>query len=227
MVGRTERRKYRGKVYPRRAYLCSGYNVYGLAICHRNAVPEEALLCCVIRKVVAKLQNDFLNPVNVQALKDEIRRQEEDGLREQNSEAQGMELQAQIDALEDQISRGARRMITEVDDSLIPEIRRQLQTFKQQHAQISHRMAILRGIPRPAIGDVVKAVELAGAYVGRVQEALKAATPSELGMIVREIIDHVEMWFHHEQQGQKGIRCRFAEGLIYLRQDTAIIPTEL
>jgi hypothetical protein len=228
MIGRTFHAKSRSgdKVYTYRLYICSRYNTLGTMFCQRNGVPEEPLLRCVVNKLVEKLEDRYLNPANVQGLKDAIRQQEEQE-RQVGDQAQEEKLQTRIETLDAQISRAARRMLIEDDESLLPELRKELKGLKHQHAELSHRMACLRGVEVPSTEDVDKAVERVGAYVGRLREAFDAESSSDLASVLRDIVSRIELWFNHEPYGNKGTRCKFAEGFIFLREDVSLPDSQM
>jgi DNA invertase Pin-like site-specific DNA recombinase len=224
MIGRTYVKETERSTYTYRVYTCGGYNTYGKEFCHVNAIPEAALLRCVVSKVVNKLEHDFLNPENVRLLKEEIRRQEEE-TRSGGGQVQEDDLATKIEALDSQISRAAKRMLTEDDETLIPHIRKELQGLKQQHAQLSHRMARVREIAMPVVEDIDKAVERAAACVGQLREAMNSESPASLGSALRGIVGRIELWFTNETRG-KSTRCRFAEGLIYLQEGASVAQAE-
>ena len=55
----------------------------------------------------------------------------------------------------------------------------------------------------------------------RLDTALRDEDNAALRAVLVEAIDRVELFFDREEAGD-GIRCRFARGLIYLRDDVAI-----
>jgi DNA invertase Pin-like site-specific DNA recombinase len=71
MVGRTLKvfKKRTGKSHVYRKYCCGGYNTYGKNVCGYNIMDEDQLLGAIARKV----QETFLDPANLQALRDKIR----------------------------------------------------------------------------------------------------------------------------------------------------------
>jgi site-specific DNA recombinase len=223
MVGRTLRRRNRcGTECVYRAYLCGGRNAYGKAYCHSNCIQEAPLLRGMVRKLAAKLEADFLDPENVKKLKDEIRRQVAAAQQVPRGEE---DLQARIEALNAQISRAARRMLIEEDEALVPSLRQELQTLNKQHAELSRRLALERGMSVPTAEDVDKVAALAGAYVGRLQEGLAAAGPEKLAAVIREMVSQIELWFDTESVPKRGRGSRFTRGLIYLREDAGLLPT--
>jgi site-specific DNA recombinase len=222
MLGRTFKTANRSGIERTyRAYLCSGYNLYGKSFCQFNSVSETALVRCLVRKLAAKLEADFLDPSNVEKFKDEIRRQATAA--QQNTDpALETNLRTRLEALDVEISRAARRMLTVEDEALVPSLQRELKGLHEQQAQLTLKLALGSDKPARKAQDIDEIVALAGAYVGRLQEALSAASPGKLAMVIREMVSQVEMWFDHQPKGKGRTRCRFAEGLIYLREDVSL-----
>jgi site-specific DNA recombinase len=55
MIGRTYMKGTERSTYTYRVYTCGGYNVYGKEFCHVNAIPEAALLRCVVITSACKM----------------------------------------------------------------------------------------------------------------------------------------------------------------------------
>ncbi len=62
--------------------------------------------------------------------------------------------------------------------------------------------------------------------MGRLQAALRDEDGPALRAVLVEVIDRVELFFEHQQAGD-GTRCRFARGLVYLRDDVTIQYTSV
>jgi DNA invertase Pin-like site-specific DNA recombinase len=149
MTGRTFRKRNRnGTESTQRIYFCGTYNSYGRSACHFNGISEGPLLRCLVRRLAAKLEADFLNPENAKKLKDEIRKQ---AVAKQHGTGRELEtnLQARLEALDAQIARAARRVLTEEDDALVPSLRRELKDLHEQQAELSLKMALGRDEPAP------------------------------------------------------------------------------
>ncbi len=95
-----------------RKYKCSGYAHYGKSYCHHHAVNEKPLLDVLIRK----LQEEVLNPDNLQAERDEIERQEREAAEEKPAET--ARLSSRIAALDQNIAKGNRNMALADPDAL-------------------------------------------------------------------------------------------------------------
>jgi hypothetical protein len=222
MTGRTFRKRNRnGTESTQRIYFCGTYNSYGRSACHFNGISEGPLLRCLVRRLAAKLEADFLNPENAKKLKDEIHKQ---AVARQHDTGRELEtnLRARLEALDAQIARAARRVLTEEDETLVPSLRRELKDLHEQQTESSLKMALGRDEPAPVAQDIDKVVALAGSYVGQLQEALAAASPEKLAAVIREMVSRVEVWFDHEPLANGATSCRFARGLIYLRKDVSL-----
>src|SRR5262249_20954194 len=92
--------KHRGGM---KEYICSGYILHGKAVCYRHGVNEQTLLKALIRK----LQQAYLDPAWLQELRDVIARQEA----EQRSDGNLNRLRERIEAVSQQINQGYANLV--------------------------------------------------------------------------------------------------------------------
>jgi DNA invertase Pin-like site-specific DNA recombinase len=90
-------------VYKRRVYLCGGYLAHGKSFCGRNCVPERLALNALVRQ----LQRAFLDPDNLQRLRQEMAALEA----EQQSDDNRRRLRDQADALARKIDKGTENLL--------------------------------------------------------------------------------------------------------------------
>jgi hypothetical protein len=222
MIGRTFLTQRGNKTYRYRWYLCGTYNQYGKEARDFNGVRETALLRCIVDKLASRLEEEFLCPENVEKLKDEIRHQA--AAQQQNKPGTAQKLQKQIDSLTRMITRATELLLTEEHQGVSDELRKRLVQKKEEQARLLRQLALLEKSAEQAQADLEQTIAQAGAYIGRMREALDLAQPLELAAILREMVSSIELWFDHEAAAN-GTRCHFAKGMIYLRNDVSFIPS--
>jgi DNA invertase Pin-like site-specific DNA recombinase len=189
----------------RRVYLCGNYIRYGKAVCNANRVVESQLVDVIIRK----LQELFLDPQNLAALRAEIARQEEE-LRGADNRAR---LERQLRLLAEKIRRGEDRLL-EVPREAIPSVTSALARLRQQQQNAQDELKQSQNA-RPA-ADLEKRIAEAEAVVWSLQEAVRQSDCTLLRLLLHELIDHVELHFTHTQQGHRVVPT-LDHGIIYVR----------
>jgi hypothetical protein len=214
MIGRTSKitRKRNGKTYVYRKYCCGGYNTYGKSLCNFNTIDENLLVDVLVRKI----QERFLKPANLDALRQEIRNQTQQATLEDRAKLK--KLETQLVALDRQIASGTRRLLTEENEDLVPGLRAHLVVMHKERAALAAEIqqASKAG---PQLNCNEGLVDLALAQMARLQEAAQNKDDrSGLRAVLQEMVSAIELWFDHKQVGRE-TRCQFARGLIYLRPD--------
>jgi hypothetical protein len=217
MVGRTHTpRQDRPRTY--RVHTCGGYNVYGASFCQRNTIDEAAITSALL----TRLQSEFLNPQTLEAVRAEVRRQDEDALAVPL--AAWDRQRERLGALEQKLTRGVERLLG-VDDALVPAAREQLRKWHAERDEVAaelERLAVVRTDP----ADLEAGVDEAVALMGRLQEAITADDADALRVVLAEALDHVELFFAH-QPVKRGTRSVFVRGLAYPRNDVAVQYTSV
>jgi DNA invertase Pin-like site-specific DNA recombinase len=204
----TANYKDRGK-RERRFYRCGGYHDYGKRVCHAHSIGEEALLACVIRR----LQDDFLNPDNLQRLRDELRRQAEATARTDPNRTK--HIRSQINKLARQIDQGTERLAV-VDKDLLPDLAAKVRSWKEQRGKLQLELAILE--KGPEAEGIAEQIRVAEEQLWNLRNALTSANAAEVRGVLREFVDRVELTWSCEQL-EKKTRCKPAGGVIVLRED--------
>jgi hypothetical protein len=195
-----------------RRYVCGGYHQYGREFCHKHAIDESKLLDCLIRK----LQEDFLSPANLETLRAEIRRQDQEADGRDQSEV--ARLKAQIADLEAKIRQGGERMaLVELD--LLAGVAEAVRGWKDQRDKLVARLEALQN-SAPAV-DWEEQVRLAETTLWRLREKLRNADPSEVRAALRELVVKVELWWECQPRKERQ-KCVFSRGLIHVRNDLRI-----
>jgi hypothetical protein len=211
MVARVDiKRRTNGRTHTYRRVLCSLYLHSGGAACQCNAVDADQLA----RAVVGKLRTELFSPAALEVLRTEVRRHAE-------GEAAGGKalaaMEARLAQLARAVERGARRVVEEEDDSLVPDLRKQLKAVRAEHDELAKQVEAAK-LSQQKPGDLDALVEEAVAQAGRLEEALTSADGDLLRDVLGEAVSYVEMFYEHEPWGKKGhTRSLFAKGLIYLR----------
>jgi DNA invertase Pin-like site-specific DNA recombinase len=190
-------------------YICANYHMYGArGGCHRHGVREAPLLRCIFKK----LQDAYLNPANLEALRAELRRQlEEDG-----DPDRLRRLRARTDELQRQIDRGTRNMALADDPETFRGIADTVRGWREEKEVLAKELQRLEtGIDRKRMEATIAEAE---AQLWRLREAATSADPTLVRAVLREMIDRVELHFDCQPLPAKGYRqrCSLDGGVIYL-----------
>jgi site-specific DNA recombinase len=214
MVGRTNLFRQGGKVYRYRRYYCGGYNRGGKAVCQANGIDADALARAVLRK----LRERWLNPEALDALRAEIRRQdqEEGG----GNPARLEDVRGRLRAAERKVTLAAARVLEEEDEALLPGLRQQMKELVQRRDVLAAEADALERRPTPA-AELEAGVDAAVAMMGRLDKATRGDDADELRAVLQEAVAHVELWFDYRPYGKR-TRSVFARGLVYRRADLVL-----
>jgi site-specific DNA recombinase len=191
--------------YGKRRYVCGGYLAYGKGHCKRNGVPEGPL----VRHLVRLLQEQFLDPENLQRLRDEIADQEA----KERGPANRGRLLARIEALGREIDQGNENLTILPPDRL-PGVIERLRAKEQERDGLQAELSRLD--TESAARDLEKEIALAESLLWRLQESVKAEDLPLLREVLREMVARVELRWTHKEHGSL-TKARFEGGTVYLR----------
>jgi DNA invertase Pin-like site-specific DNA recombinase len=192
-----------------KVYYCGRYHEEGKHACGYNRMREETVLKCIVRKI----HEDYLNAERLTALQAEILRQDEEEA--QADPERTAALRKRIGELEQQIANGNRNMALAPPDAVagIAQVVRGLREERDRLAAERDRQE------RPtARADKEAAVAEAMKHLWRLHDALMSDDPREVRAALQELVVKVELWFTYRQTA-KTTRSTFARGLITLRAD--------
>jgi DNA invertase Pin-like site-specific DNA recombinase len=191
-------------------YLCGSYLQFGKSACAYNSLPQEPLRKAIVRK----LRERFTPEVFAQCRK---------VLEEKSSSAvvdDADRLARRLTDVDAQLGRAARRVITEDDEALAAEYRKQALELKAERDRLAADLDAARRA-RETRAEPGEIIDDAMALIDALEESMEKATPAETRAILRDHIEHVELWFRHDKRGRE-TRCRFVRGLIWLREDSPL-----
>jgi DNA invertase Pin-like site-specific DNA recombinase len=192
-------------------YLCGTYLQHGKSACNYNCLRQDALVGAVVKKIEAKFNSAFLEHCRG-AIQAEVAAGRPAG----NTD----DLAKRLAGLEASLSRAARKVLLEEDEGLSAEYRKEAQALKNERDRLAAELATARRAEEKR-GDPTAEVDAAMALVPRFREVMQRATPAERRAVLRDHVEKVELWFDHEDVGRE-TRCRFARGLIWLREDSPL-----
>jgi site-specific DNA recombinase len=192
----------------KRLYLCGKYHNDGRHACHGNGVMESR----VLGAIVGKLQDVILNPENLQRLRDEVRRQEDEERRERPGRQ--AELERQIRDLAQKIDRGTERMAL-VDIDLMPEFAAKVRSWKEERARLTAQLDEVRK-PTQARADLEEVIRVVEDQITRLRDAVVEGEPSLVRAVLREMVSKVEMHFEQVSHGKRN-HSVFVRGIIHVR----------
>jgi DNA invertase Pin-like site-specific DNA recombinase len=208
--------------HARRTYhrlVCSTYHAQGRSLCEGGRVEEAPL----VRAVVGKLQQDFLEPANLAKLRAELLRQAK--ARSSGDPEQARRLRAQLAELGRTIDRGAERLLAETDDSLLPLLRGKLQEWQRQREELQGRLDALEQA-RQQGQDGAALAERAVGVLWRLRDRLDDADPRRLGAVLREVVARADVWFDSAPYGANRTRRLFRRCVVQVRPDAELVRKE-
>jgi hypothetical protein len=211
MIGRTT-------ASGRRVYMCSGYDTCGSVTCHYNAVDADGLAGALL----SKLKTAWGDEANVDTILAEVERQDAEAAGEGGRKAET--IRRRLRQLDADLAEGIGRLRS-IDRALLDGYQQGLKAIQAERDQLAADL-------RRAASESTHADELRGKVEGalevlrRLDAAAAAGEPDLLRDVLAEVVAKVELWFSHEQEGKR-TRCRFARALVWLREDVALIYTEV
>jgi DNA invertase Pin-like site-specific DNA recombinase len=210
MVGRTQ---YGGS----RVYFCGGYNHSGPGTCHYNAVAADALADALLAKLRSAWEG-----CNLGAIEAELERQYAEEARAGGHKAEG--LRRRLRQLDADLAEGIGRLRS-IDLKLLDGYQENLKALQAERDGVEAELRREESSPRPA-GEIMAKVKKAVAKMQALDSAAGAKEPDLLRELLAEVVAKVEVWFHHERQGKR-VRCIFAKALVWVREDVALLYTNL
>jgi DNA invertase Pin-like site-specific DNA recombinase len=188
-----------------RVYSCGNYIRYGIERCNANTVRETVL----VQLLISKIQQLFLDPDNLQKLRDEVRARE----LANKSDATKSQLQKRIDGLERKIATGTERLF-ELPKDVLPEASALLAKLKRERDGVKEEMA--RFERQSPVDDLETAIAAAEKALWQLQTAWQDKDTALLRQTILETFSHVDLYFKHERQGKRTV-SRLERGVIHLR----------
>jgi DNA invertase Pin-like site-specific DNA recombinase len=190
-------------------YRCGNYNAHGPGCgCGTNYIFEAPLVKCI----GVKLQAGLFNAAKLAELRQEML----DALAGERPDArEEARARRELAALEEKIATASERCLTEKDEAVAAvhrgTIRQLLDRKLAVEAQI--RDAELHRVEEP---DVEAVISRAMDYTHRLDKALERMKTPDLRIVLRDMIDHVELHFRTETQGGK-LTSHFVRGFVFVR----------
>jgi site-specific DNA recombinase len=194
-------------------YVCASYFAHGKQACNYNAIDEGRLLDAIARKVKERFNQEFLDAFRKAAV-------EEAHLLTSASDGQAEQMRRRIAELDAKIRRGAQKLLDEEDPRIVAACRATIQECTDERNRLSGELT-RRDRQEAERIDPGEVADECVAVVQNLREVVAAGSPAEVRAALRDIIEYVELWFNHEETPRE-TKCRFARGLIYIRDDTPL-----
>jgi DNA invertase Pin-like site-specific DNA recombinase len=189
----------------KRLYRCNGYLHFGKDYCRRNLACEGA----VLGAVVTELQRTFLDPENLQALRDEVRRQQEQAARPAAVEG----LKRQVADLTRRIDRGNENLAVLPPDRLAGVVAK----VREWEAQRDELKAELERAARQAVvTDLEERIATIEKALWTLRESIDKADPALVRSLLREMVERIELRWGHWSTA-KTTRCRLEGGVVHVK----------
>jgi DNA invertase Pin-like site-specific DNA recombinase len=195
-----------------RRYRCGGYQLHGGRFCHNNVIRERPVLGALVNK----LQEDFLNPDNLERLRREIRRQATAGRPQAEREAQ--RLRRQVVELGRKIDKGNENLALLSPDR-IAGVEAKIRAWEQERDRLAREAEALE--QGPDTGALERGIDAAEALLWKLREALTSAEPAAVRAVLRELVSRIELEWEPRPKKSNPAKTTyvFRRGLIYLRTD--------
>ncbi len=190
----------------RRVYRCHRYDQAGEVVCGYNAVAEEWLL----DRIIQVIQEQMLAPGRLEALREEIRRQDEAA---RVPEALGP-IEKRVEELEAWIKQGNKNLALLPEDRLT-DVVLTIREWERERGRLFEEMARRKVGELGSLDDMIEGCE---SLLWRLRDAVATADPLLLREVVREMVARVELAWGRRPYGTNG-RTRYIvrSGVIHLR----------
>jgi DNA invertase Pin-like site-specific DNA recombinase len=189
----------------KRVYRCHRYDPSGNVVCGYHAVREDWLL----DKVLQVLEQEMLAPQRLAALREEIRRQDE----EERAPVALDPLRKRLAELEGKIVQGNENLAILPPDR-VPGVVAVLRNWEQERDQVKAELQRREGVGNLAgLNDAVAACE---AILWRLREAKDADDPLLLREVLRAAVARIELTWETRPYGKRN-RYLITGGVIHLR----------
>jgi hypothetical protein len=172
----------------------------------------------ILDTLLTVIQREFLKPANLEALKKEVRRQEQD---ERNGKQRpAAALERQIAQLTRKIDAGTTKWLT-APPSLTSILGEKLEQWR---VDLERLQAEKRELAKPAasVDDLDAAVETIVAGLATLRTNAGNAPASMLREALRKMVEKVELWFKHVPYGPKRTKSMLERGLVHLRDELIV-----
>jgi hypothetical protein len=197
----------------RRQYVCGGYLRFGRSYCTRNTIREKAITDLLLHK----LQQTFLEPEHLAALRAEVRARESQRKGDNNR----ARLKALVADLARKIDQGNENLATLPRDRL-PGVVGKVREFERERLAALAELAALDKASE--VKDLEERIAAAEAALWRLQEAVREEDTPLLRQLFQEMVSRIVLHWTTREAG-KVTRCDLVGGEIYLR--TSAEPSEL
>ena len=187
-------------------YACSHYQLRGKGVCNPNRVWQEH----VLEGVLSTIEKQFLNPVNLDRLRAEIRKQAQ----EQANPAIAEKLRKQLASIDGKLSRASKRLL-EVEADMLTTVQ---ESIREMRAERDRLAASLKASETPKSrleAAAEKRIRLAVDSVSRLRQTL-ASEPLKLREVLREAVERIDVKAETYSEGKRKY-WRLASGTVQLR----------
>ncbi len=189
-------------------YICSTYHREGRGGCQPNQISEKKLEAAVVNL----LRREYCGPDRIRDLRQALERELADETK--SKPVDQSRLAKRIETLDQQISRGAERLLS-VPESLVETITGKLTALQEQRDRLQSELdaggcteTAAEPLDRETVDQAIEALE-------RLSERLTDAKPEDLRELIRGLIVRIELHFDHPATAPgKRAKHTFTEGVI-------------
>ncbi len=190
----------------KRVYRCHMYDSAGIKVCGNNSVREDWLLDRVLRVI----EGEVLAPERLQALREEIRRQDE----AERAPVSVEPLEKRLAELKGKIAQGNENLAILPQDR-VPGVVAVVRAWEQERDQIDAELARRKGGGNlEGLEDAIAACE---SLLWRLREVASEGDPLLLREVIREAVARIELTWDRRPCGKR-TRYVVTGGAIHLRR---------
>jgi DNA invertase Pin-like site-specific DNA recombinase len=208
----------KGRRYQYRRYVCKTGTAHGASACRCYSIREDRILPFLLRR----LQEDYLAPGKLEALRAELTRQLE--IRRRAAPSQAGRLRARLEELDGDIRQAAKNLARAGDNfdllnGVLTELRAERERVERQlHQEEAEGQA---GLP-----DLAAAVDRAVEKLRGLSEALHEADPARLREVFRQMVVRVDLYYKAAGPQGKKQWFRLERGVVRLRPQVEFVANE-
>ena len=193
-------------------YLCRTFHSKGRSQCYSNAIREEILVDCVVRKI----QQHYLSETAIKRFR-KILAKEQTAARVDPQEER--DLRRQLAKLDQQIDTGAERVFT-APEAIVRQVYAKLEELRQERDEIQRRLDALASRQPIPQQDQEREIDAALDALRNLRETFNQADPAEVRQLLSSLVTRIELHYSHGTAGKR-TRNTFEHGTIFVRPPMA------
>ena len=188
-------------------YVCGGYTRAGN--CEPNTVPQDERLEIIVDAIVER----FTNPVAIQQMRDELRRQ----VKATAEKITPKTINKQLTAVDAKLAKAKERLI-EVEADLVPIVSDKIRELTSKRDELKAALKAAQIPTKTRLAEADASVDHAMELFSRLRETLDGADTVRLRELLSQIVQRVDVWSDPVMRGRRRV-FQLDRGIVHLRGD--------